>query len=126
MGSVRLASNLANRVERTELKGCQSPATNHVRFSLSPCLRALIRHTGKSDTHGANGARVVIISQELARRYFSPNDPVGQSLAVDNGAGAAHAYRVVGVVGDLKDKTLADVPKPMMYFLYTQEPWWVM
>lgn len=72
-----------------------------------------------------NAPKLVIINQTFARHYFAHKDPLTQTLNI-NGVTAPYPARIVGVVGDVKDKTLADPETPMMYFPYTQETWWVM
>ncbi|HEV2287440.1 MAG TPA: ABC transporter permease [Candidatus Acidoferrales bacterium] len=82
------------------------------------------REFEEADT-APNAPAIVIIDQELARRYFAHQDPIGQSLQI-SGLRMPYNARIVGVVGDVKDQTMADAPTPMMYFPYTQEKWWVM
>jgi putative ABC transport system permease protein len=72
-----------------------------------------------------NAPKVVVINQTLARRYFANDDPLRHTLEI-SGIVAKYPARIIGVVGDVKDKTLADPDTPMMYFPYTQESWWVM
>jgi len=79
------------------------------------------REFTESDT-APDAARVIIISEDLARRYFGHNDPIGQSLLVAGGAGAGSIRRIVGVVGDVKNNALDEAFKPTIYFPFTQEP----
>jgi predicted permease len=82
---------------------------------------------GREFTEGdtaPNAPKIVIINQELARRYFH-DDPLSHSLTIHSIRPDYNA-RIVGVVNDVKDKTMADPPTPMLYFPYTQEQWWVM
>ncbi|HLW80787.1 MAG TPA: ABC transporter permease [Candidatus Acidoferrales bacterium] len=99
-----------------------SVTPDYFRVMRIPLLQG--REFNESDT-ALNAADVVIISQELARRYFAHKDPIGQSLTIHS-VRPDHNARIIGVVGDVKDKALTDAPAPMMYFPYTQEPWWVM
>ena len=62
-------------------------------------------------------ADVAIINETLARDYLLPGDPVGQEL--ENGAGT---FRIVGVVGDIRQAGLLNVPMPTIYFPYDQHP----
>jgi predicted permease len=82
------------------------------------------REFTEADT-APNAPKIVIINQELARRYFPHDDPLSHSLTI-HGVGGDYNARIVGVVNDVKDLTMADAPTPMMYFPYTQEQWWVM
>lgn len=83
---------------------------------------------GRSFTPGdtaPNAPKVVVINQTLAKQFFANGDPLQHSLEI-NGITAPYPARIIGVVGDVKDKTLADPDTPMVYFPYTQESWWVM
>jgi putative ABC transport system permease protein len=64
--------------------------------------------------------RVVIVSQDLARRLWPGADPLGRKLLV---ARLPDWSEVVGVVGDVKNSGLAHSPEPHMYTPYPQRPW---
>ena len=75
----------------------------------------------------ANAPGVLIINKTLAQRYFPNESPIGKSLKIFGPPnGTTPIYRIVGVVGDEKDKALSEPAEPMMYFPYTQMPWWTM
>jgi putative ABC transport system permease protein len=59
-----------------------------------------------------------IINQEMARRYWPDENPIGQRLAVGDGPWRA----VVGVVGDVKQSGLDIETRPEMFWPYYQEP----
>jgi predicted permease len=66
--------------------------------------------------------RVCVINQELARRLFPGQDPLGQRIQTV--PWLASAYReIVGVVGDARQDNLADPPPPRIYVPYRQSPW---
>ena len=55
------------------------------------------------------GAKVVVVNESFARRYLRDKDPIGQRLWI--GPTDGDPYTVVGVVGDVKQLSLAgDVP----------------
>lgn len=55
------------------------------------------------------GVKVVVVNESFARRYLRDRDPIGQRLWI--GPTDGEAYTVVGVVGDVKQLTLAgEVP----------------
>jgi predicted permease len=86
----------------------------------------LIRGRDFTDADTApNAANVVIINQELAREYFPDSDPLAHSLTIHSVRPDSQA-RIIGIVGNVKDTSMADPPIPMMYFPYTQEQWWTM
>ncbi len=89
----------------------------------TPLLRG--REFEVSDTI-ADAPKVVIINKALADRYYPNDDPVGKNIKVFAPDGTTPIERVVGVVGDEKDKALSDAAAPMLYFPYAQEPWWTM
>ena len=65
------------------------------------------------------GPPVVILSADMARRFWADQDPVGRTIR--NGGNSA--YRVVGVVGDVRNLNQALDPRPTMYFSTTQFLW---
>ena len=72
-------------------------------------------------------ARVAIVNQTMARRYFPGVDPIGKHVAIDpdrkNGAwfGTDQPYEIVGLAGDVKTFELRDAPYPLIYFNMFQE-----
>ena len=67
----------------------------------------------------ADSAPVVIVSQELARRYWPGQDPVGQRLEILD-AGDVGVREVVGVVGDVLHTDLQTAAEPALYVPYEQ------
>jgi putative ABC transport system permease protein len=71
---------------------------------------------------------VVLINQTFARRYFPGEDPIGKHLTLgiahDTGAGPVVTAQgeIVGVVGDVKDQSLADSVGPCTYSPYSSGP----
>jgi putative ABC transport system permease protein len=76
--------------------------------------------TAADSAAGAPG--VVVIGETLASTYFANKDPLGQNLRI-LGFPAPYVSRIIGVVGDVKEKTLAEPPRLMLYLPYTQESW---
>jgi predicted permease len=66
-----------------------------------------------------NGPQTVMISAELARRFFPHSDPLGQRLSV-GGKGPPNEYTIVGVVGDVPYEGLARGASSAMYFPFAQ------
>jgi putative ABC transport system permease protein len=97
---------------------------SYFRVMHTPLLRG--REFEESDSI-ANAPKVVIINKSLAQRYFPNEDPVGKSLRIYGPAdGTKPIERIVGIVGDEKDKALSELAEPMLYFPYGQTPWWTM
>ena len=66
----------------------------------------------------ADGARVAVIDDTLARAAFASRDPVGAHLRL---GGRANAPReIVGVVGGVVDESLDKKARPTVYIPYTQ------
>jgi putative ABC transport system permease protein len=68
----------------------------------------------RDDEHGA---RVAIVNESIARRYFPGQNPVGRRLAY-----AQLDIEIVGVVRDAHTQTLHEPPVPMVYFPIDQRP----
>jgi predicted permease len=60
-------------------------------------------------------ARVAIISDSVARRYFAGQDPIGRRLGFDQ-----LDTEIVGVARDVRAVTLHEPPVPMVYFAIEQ------
>jgi putative ABC transport system permease protein len=76
------------------------------------------------DTAGAPG--VVIINQEMARRFWPTGDPLNDQLIVGKGMRPEYDQeplrRVVGIVGNVRDTGLTRPARPGMYVPIAQEP----
>jgi putative ABC transport system permease protein len=75
-----------------------------------PVLRG--RPFGAEDRAG--GTPVIILSADMARRFWPDEDPIGRVILYGS------PYRVVGVVGDVRNTNLASDARPTMYFSSTQ------
>ena len=69
----------------------------------------------------ADGARVVLINEQFAKRYYPGVDPVGRRLRYpgDN----SPWYTIVGVTVGEPAGGMDEEPKPMVYFSMEQAPW---
>jgi putative ABC transport system permease protein len=76
--------------------------------------------TAADDADGAEP--VAIVSENLARRHFgAPRDAVGQRIAIgwdDDGV----VRRIVGVAGDVREKSLEAAPELASYIPFSQGP----
>ena len=83
----------------------------------------LIRGRGFTTEDRAGGDRVLLISAEAARRYWPNEDPIGQTLQTGwHRDGRALGGRIVGVVGDVRQFSLASRPQPAVYAPLAQWP----
>lgn len=79
----------------------------------------------------ATGQAVAVINEEMARRYWSGDDPVGDRIGMSINLGdslgrlARESWQIVGVVGDVKHQGLQEETQPEVYFSTLQSPWLV-
>ncbi len=75
----------------------------------------------------ASGAPVVVINQTMARMFWPGKDPIGQQIWIGKPMGPAQSEpaprRVIGIVGDVRESTLGDLPGQGMFIPYTQTKW---
>jgi putative ABC transport system permease protein len=71
------------------------------------------------------GQPVIIISEALARRYWSDEDPVGKRMTIGYSAGEGQpaSREIVGVVGNIKHQGLEHGADVAMYTPFAQTPW---
>jgi putative ABC transport system permease protein len=78
------------------------------------------------DTRG--GAPVAVINEEMARRYFKGEDPIGKRILIQEilygqpGLGPEIPWEVVGIVGDEQTGSLIDNKSPGVYVTFDQSP----
>lgn len=73
-----------------------------------------------TDHDNADGRRVVMIDETLAREFFPNQDPVGRHLQLPDATRPAR--EIVGVVGGVRDTGFDQEPEPTIYFPYLQSP----
>jgi putative ABC transport system permease protein len=68
--------------------------------------------------------QVVVLSESAVRRFFPEEDPLGQRIELGMGSrrGRGVGGEVVGVVGDVKERGLAEEELPEVYLPYAQYP----
>ena len=65
-----------------------------------------------------NSARVVIINEALAKKYWPKEDPIGHTILIGHGLGPEFeepAREIVGIVGNVRETGLTDSNQPVMY-----------
>jgi predicted permease len=88
----------------------------------------LLRGRDFSDADTAAGARVVLVNETFARRFFPNEDPVGRQIDLAPPetraprTEAAPRLTIIGIVGDVKNRGLARDPDPDIIGLYRQNP----
>jgi predicted permease len=86
----------------------------------------LLRGRVFSGFDDASGEPVAIINQEMARMFWPNQDPIGHRIWIGKPMGPEWAEPsprgIVGVVGDIREASLASPPEPTMYIPYAQKP----
>src|SRR4030095_5062043 len=77
----------------------------------------LLRGRGITTQDQPDRPMVVLINETLQRRYFSDSDPIGARLK-----SGKQVAEIVGVVGDIKQYSLADSPVSQIYGSLAQNP----
>ncbi|MGI8496832.1 MAG: ADOP family duplicated permease [Gemmatimonadaceae bacterium] len=81
----------------------------------------LVRGRRIDDHDGAGAPRVALINESYARRLFPGIEPLGQRLTMGPTEGSP--YTIVGVVGDVKQMSLAVSQSNAVYIPSTQWHW---
>ena len=79
----------------------------------------LLRGRAMDGRDRADGARVAVVNESLARRYFGGADPVGRRVWV---GGGLNQVTIVGLVADIRHRGLAARPRPELYVPSAQYP----
>ncbi len=83
----------------------------------------LVRGRMLIDADREDGARVAVISQEMAHRYWKGVDPIGSRITLGDPADPrAEWLTVVGIVGDVRHQRLDEKPYPQLYIPMAQSP----
>jgi len=77
------------------------------------------RDFARSDHKGA--ARVAIVNESLARRFFPGQNPLGRRITVGRSA-SRQDLQIVGIVRDAKYQRLQEEPRSIAYLTYAQHP----
>jgi putative ABC transport system permease protein len=78
----------------------------------------LLRGRVFSEHDSGNSARVVVINEAMAKKYWQKEDPIGQSMTIGKGLGPEFeepAREVVGIVGNVRENGLKDSDQGVMY-----------
>ena len=79
----------------------------------------LLKGRELTERDSADGPKVVIISETMARRYFPDSEALGKRLMF---GGGKDLREIVGVVSDVKYFGLSVDSRPSMYFPHAQNP----
>lgn len=106
-------------------KGSETPfvdrriiSPNYFRTMRIPLLSG--RDFTEADNDAAPG--VVIVSERWAQLYLPDEDPIGKRIRIGGPASERPWLTIVGVVGDVKHKSIDSEIKPQIYWSYLQTP----
>jgi putative ABC transport system permease protein len=77
----------------------------------------LLKGRSFTPSDGASSARVVLVSETMARRLWDAQDPVGRHLIADG-----RDCKIIGIVEDAKINDVHEASEPYMYFPFSQLP----
>lgn len=76
-----------------------------------------------TDRDGRDAERTIVLNQTMARIFYPGRDPIGQRLKWGGTAESKNPWMtVVGVVADMKQKSLHETTMPMTFTPVAQEP----
>lgn len=67
-------------------------------------------------------AGVAVINETFARRFFPDEDPLGRNLFLFDDQTFAAYRTIVGIVGDVRARAVAEEPAPAVYLPFAQHP----
>jgi predicted permease len=77
-----------------------------------------------TNADATDGERVVVVSEEMARRFWPNDDPIGQIVRMSGGSpalpGGGANLRVVGVARNIAWESLNELARTMVYVPYSQ------
>jgi putative ABC transport system permease protein len=80
----------------------------------------IIRGRDFTEDDNSSLPRNALISQTFARLFFPDQDPVGKTLLV--GRDSSTRLQIIGIVGDIKQRTADSQAGPQAYLPYSQQP----
>jgi predicted permease len=114
------------------IEGKQPPPHEefHARFHMATpdYFRALgtplVRGRFFTDADTNEAPKVVIINHAMASRYWPNEDVIGKRFTLDDNPKDKDWFRIVAVVGDVKDKPNSPGAEPAFWWPHQQAPWW--
>lgn len=72
------------------------------------------------DADDADAPRAAVVNEAVALRYFAARDPIGQRIRL--GRGSTNAWRIVGVVANVKNFDTREPDELQVYVPFAQSP----
>jgi predicted permease len=85
----------------------------------------LLRGRLLNDRDTTNSAKVVLINQAMAKKYWPKEDPVGQVITIGKGLGPQFTdppRQIIGIVGNVRETGVDDGDEAVMYIPQSQVP----
>ena len=101
---------------RAGMAGFRVASEDYFRVMGIPLLRGRVFEPGD----GPDAAHVAVISQSLAETKWPGQDPIGRFVQFGNMDGDLRGFRVIGVVGDVREITPEAFPGPLFYAYHQQ------
>ncbi|HEX6043767.1 MAG TPA: ABC transporter permease, partial [Pyrinomonadaceae bacterium] len=102
--------------QKDALIGVGSVSSDYFRTMNIPLLSG----RGYDERDKADAAKVAIVNQAFARRFFPNTDPLGKRVGFGCENGLCRT--IVGVVGNVKQESITDSVAPEIYLPFTQMP----
>src|SRR6185437_4713850 len=71
---------------------------------------------------GPTAPPAAVINEALAHKQWPNESPLGKIIQFGNMDGDLRPFTIVGVVGDIREASLAEEPQPTFYAYYRQRP----
>ncbi|HET7275336.1 MAG TPA: ABC transporter permease [Longimicrobiaceae bacterium] len=75
----------------------------------------LVRGRLFDERDAPNAPHVAVISASLAQARWPNEDPIGKLIEYGNMDGDVRPFRIVGIVGDIRERSLESEPRPTFY-----------
>jgi putative ABC transport system permease protein len=80
----------------------------------------LVRGRLFDEGDGQDAPHVAVISESLAKAKWPDQDPIGRFVQFGNMDGDLRGFRIVGIVGDVRELSPESLPGPILYGYYRQ------
>jgi predicted permease len=113
---------LLTKLDHKKVPESQQPRAQ-ARIASSGLVDALgipmIRGRFFTDDDTATSPPVIVVNRSFADKYLQGQDPIGHVISMSD-KGPFADIRIVGVIGDMKQKSLAESTEPEIYFCLAQ------
>jgi predicted permease len=82
----------------------------------------IVRGRAFGESDGPESPHVAVISESLAAEKWPDRDPIGRFVQFGNMGGDYRGLRIVGVVGDVRERNMEAAPRAVIYASYRQRP----